>query len=103
MCSAYAINFFWYFFEVVNRGIKLSLLDRLLTPLILLAMIIGIVAGILAPDVQDVFNSLEFRGVSLREHLRQLLLWDFLYTINIITLISSYCHRFDCHDVAYSY
>lgn len=48
---------------------SLSILDRLLTPFILLAMILGVLIGVYAPDVQGAFNKAEFHGVSGREYL----------------------------------
>lgn len=46
---------------------KLGILDRLLTPAILLAMIIGVVIGEFVPRVQQAFNTARFEGVSVRE------------------------------------
>lgn len=45
----------------------LSILDKLLTPLILLAMILGVVIGEFAPHVQAAFSGRDFNGVSIRE------------------------------------
>ena len=55
---------------------KLSALDRLLTPFILLAMIIGVLIGEFVTGVQDAFNTVTFNGVSVRE---QSILLRFLY------------------------
>jgi len=43
---------------------KLSLTDRLLTPAILIAMIIGVVIGEFAPHVQQSFDTVRFKSVS---------------------------------------
>ncbi|KAJ7151239.1 sodium bile acid symporter family-domain-containing protein [Mycena filopes] len=44
---------------------RLSILDRLLTPAILLAMIVGVLIGEYVPTVQDAFNTARFDGVSI--------------------------------------
>ncbi|TDL26612.1 arsenical-resistance protein ACR3 [Rickenella mellea] len=44
---------------------ELSLLDRLLTPFIILCMILGVIIGEFAGDVQKAFNTIEFYGVSV--------------------------------------
>jgi arsenite transporter len=50
---------------------ELSWTDRLLTPFILLSMIIGVIIGEFAGDaVRDAFDTVTFRGVSLRKHHR---------------------------------
>ena len=46
---------------------QLSIADRLLTPAILLAMIIGVVIGEYAHHVQKAFNTARFDTVSIRE------------------------------------
>ncbi|KAH9990653.1 sodium bile acid symporter family-domain-containing protein [Russula compacta] len=44
---------------------KLSIVDRLLTPAILVAMIIGVVIGEFAPNVQHAFDTIRFDSVSV--------------------------------------
>ncbi|KIM52569.1 hypothetical protein SCLCIDRAFT_1223640 [Scleroderma citrinum Foug A] len=44
---------------------RLSLLDRLLAPLILLCMIVGVLIGVFVNGVQEAFNTVEFHGVSV--------------------------------------
>ena len=46
---------------------KLSILDRLLTPAILICMILGVVIGEFAPHVQQSFDTARFDSVSVRE------------------------------------
>jgi len=46
---------------------ELGILDRLLTPAILIAMIVGVVIGEFVPNVQNAFNTATFNGVSARE------------------------------------
>jgi ACR3 family arsenite transporter len=46
---------------------RLSILDRLLTPAILVCMIMGVVIGEFAPHVQEAFNTARLDGVSVRE------------------------------------
>ena len=46
---------------------KLGLLDKLLTPIILLSMIIGVVIGEFVPNVQNAFNTVRFDSVSVRK------------------------------------
>ena len=50
---------------------RLSLLDRLLAPLILLCMIVGVLIGVFVNGVQEAFNTVEFHGVSVRESPRR--------------------------------
>jgi hypothetical protein len=45
---------------------NLGLLDKLLTPLILLCMIGGVLIGVYVPNVQQKFDTVHFNGVSLR-------------------------------------
>ncbi|KAF8895598.1 sodium bile acid symporter family-domain-containing protein [Infundibulicybe gibba] len=53
--------------SVVPRAIfqKLGLLDRLLTPLIILCMIVGVVIGEFVPTVQAAFDTARFDSVSV--------------------------------------
>lgn len=46
---------------------ELSLLDRLLTPIILLAMVVGVLIGVFVPGVQKAFDTVSLNGVSVRE------------------------------------
>ena len=46
---------------------KLGILDRLLTPAILICMILGVVIGEFAPHVQQSFNTARFDSVSVRK------------------------------------
>lgn len=46
---------------------KLGILDRLLTPAILVTMIVGVVIGEFVPTVQSAFDTVTFHGVSVRE------------------------------------
>ena len=46
---------------------KLSILDRLLTPAILLCMIGGVLIGNFVPGVQDAFDTARFHSVSARK------------------------------------
>lgn len=45
---------------------KLSLTDKLLTPAILLAMIVGVIIGEFVPGVQPAFDTARFASVSAR-------------------------------------
>lgn len=47
---------------------QLSILDRLLTPLILLCMIVGVIIGEFVPNVQHAFDTVRFKSVSVREY-----------------------------------
>ncbi|CAD6572525.1 MAG: hypothetical protein TREMPRED_000567 [Tremellales sp. Tagirdzhanova-0007] len=44
---------------------SLSILDRLLAPLVLLAMILGVIIGVYAPNVQNAFNGAKLAGTSV--------------------------------------
>ncbi|KAJ7848592.1 sodium bile acid symporter family-domain-containing protein [Mycena olivaceomarginata] len=44
---------------------RLSILDRLLTPAILVAMIVGVIIGEYVPTVQEAFDTARFDGVSI--------------------------------------
>ena len=46
---------------------KLGILDKLLSPLIILFMILGVVTGEFAPHIQQAFDAIDFHGVSVRE------------------------------------
>jgi ACR3 family arsenite transporter len=46
---------------------RLGILDRLLTPLILISMVVGVVIGEFVPGVQPAFDTVQFYGVSVRE------------------------------------
>jgi arsenite transporter len=58
-------NIIHLFLELFKR---LSMLDRLLTPLIILAMIIGVVIGEFVPHVQQAFDTVRFDSVSVRTY-----------------------------------
>lgn len=47
---------------------KLGLLDKLLTPIILLSMIIGVIIGEFVPGVQEAFDTVRFDSVSVRSY-----------------------------------
>lgn len=47
---------------------QLSVLDRLLSPLILLAMILGVILSEFAPRVREALNTTHFNGVSVRQY-----------------------------------
>ena len=44
----------------------MSILDRLLTPTILICMIVGVIIGEFVPNVQRAFDTARFQGVSVR-------------------------------------
>ncbi|KAJ6550280.1 sodium bile acid symporter family-domain-containing protein [Mycena capillaripes] len=44
---------------------RLSIFDRLLTPAVLIAMIVGVLIGVYVPTVQTAFNTARFDGVSI--------------------------------------
>ncbi|KAF7350128.1 Arsenite resistance protein ArsB [Mycena venus] len=44
---------------------RLSILDRLLTPAILITMVVGVIIGEYVSTVQDAFNTARFDGVSI--------------------------------------
>ena len=46
---------------------KLSIVDRLLTPLILITMVIGVVVGKFTPNIQKAFDTARFDSVPARE------------------------------------
>lgn len=50
---------------------KLGILDRLLTPAILLCMIAGVLIGNYVPGVQEAFDTARFQSVSARTYLPQ--------------------------------
>lgn len=47
---------------------RLSILDRLLTPAILVTMIVGVLIGEYVPTVQAAFDTARFEGVSSRAY-----------------------------------
>jgi hypothetical protein len=53
--------------EAVDLFKKLSVLDRVLTPVILIAMVVGVIIGEFAPNVQHAFDTARIDGVSARE------------------------------------
>jgi ACR3 family arsenite transporter len=46
---------------------ELGILDRLLTPIILVFMVVGVVIGRHAPQIKDALDTVKFNGVSVRE------------------------------------
>jgi ACR3 family arsenite transporter len=46
---------------------KLGILDKLLTPIILLSMIVGVIIGEFVPGVQAAFDTVRFDSVSVRK------------------------------------
>lgn len=46
---------------------KLGLLDKLLSPLIIVVMIVGVVIGEFVPNVQEAFDTVRFDTVSVRK------------------------------------
>lgn len=56
--------------HIKNAGLllQLSWLDRLLSPLILLSMIIGVIIGEFAPNVQSTFDTVKLHNVSARSY-----------------------------------
>jgi hypothetical protein len=47
---------------------ELSILDRLLTPLILVFMIVGVVIGEFVSGIQEAFDTVQLNGVSVRTY-----------------------------------
>lgn len=72
---------------------RLSVIDKLLTPAIFVAMVVGIVIGEFVPSVQEAFDTVQFKSVSLREHRVP----TQVFKPHIILL--SHCNRSHCHDV----
>lgn len=64
---------------------ELSLLDRLLTPLVLIAMIVGVIIGEFVSGVQEAFNTATFADVSLRQSIFPLI--SETPTLSLIRLI----------------
>jgi len=48
---------------------KLSILDRSLTPAILVCMVVGVVIGEFVPGVQQAFDTVKFYSVSVRKYI----------------------------------
>lgn len=46
---------------------RLGIFDRLLTPLILVSMVVGVLIGDFVPGVQAAFDTVKFDSVSVRE------------------------------------
>jgi hypothetical protein len=53
--------------EAVDLFKKLSIIDRIITPLIFIAMVVGIIIGEFAPNVQRAFDTARINNVSARE------------------------------------
>jgi hypothetical protein len=47
---------------------QINLLDRLLTPIIFLAMVVGVLIGVFVDGVQKAFDLAKFDSVSVREY-----------------------------------
>ena len=75
---------------------KLGILDKLLSPLIILFMILGVVIGEFSPHVQKAFDAIDFHGVSVRESIPVRL----PKRINT-RILTSNCDWVDCNDVAH--
>lgn len=75
---------------------QLSLLDRLLTPLILICMVVGVIIGEFVPNVQTAFDTVRFQSVSVRKSTHQVLCRMGELNDN------SYRNWPPGHDVAYS-
>ena len=57
-----------YYQSTLGLVRSLSILDRLLAPLVLLAMILGVIIGVYAPNVQNAFNGAKLAGTSVRPY-----------------------------------
>ena len=55
--------------HVVTPFKKLSIQDKLLTPFILLAMILGVVIGEFSSNVHNALDTAKFQSVSLRTYI----------------------------------
>jgi ACR3 family arsenite transporter len=75
---------------------KLSIQDKLLTPFILLAMILGVIIGEFSPNVRNALDTAKFQSVSLRTYIVQIPL-EF-GTLNLEH--NSNRDWANCHDVA---
>jgi ACR3 family arsenite efflux pump ArsB len=71
-------------------------MDKLLTPFVFCAMVIGVILGEFAPSVREALDAAKFDSVSLRK------LFSFLLVLLLITLYSD-CYWTYCHDVACSH
>lgn len=76
---------------------KLGLQDKLLTPIILLTMIIGVIIGEFVPNVQAAFDTVRFDSVSAREYHST---HSDLHTITSFCISNSDSHRPHGNDVA---
>jgi hypothetical protein len=76
---------------------ELSLLDRLLTTIILLSMIVGVLIGVYVDGVQEAFDVVQLHDVSVRTcgSLAGICRQNLTYAY-------SHCHWTPCHDVANS-
>ena len=77
---------------------ELGILDKLLTPIILLFMILGVVIGEYAPQVKDALDTVKIHKVSARE-----CRCTDPTRCHPLTLNFSDCHWSHCHDVASPY
>ncbi len=53
--------------DVAGIFLGLSIQDRLLSPLIIMVMIVGVVIGEFCPNVQQAFDTVRFDSVSVRQ------------------------------------
>jgi hypothetical protein len=58
----------WSHWLLTGLFSELGLLNKLLTPIILLSMIVGVIIGEFVPNVQNAFNTVRFDSVSVREY-----------------------------------
>ena len=60
---------------------ELSILDRLLTPSVFIAMVVGVLIGEFAPNVRTTLNTAKFNGVSIRAQFFPLMIGKINFTI----------------------
>jgi len=73
---------------------RLSILDRLLTPAILVCMIMGVVIGEFAPHVQEAFNTARLDGVSVPIAIGLIvMMWPILTKVQYETLPKIFSSR----------
>lgn len=74
-------------------------MDKLLTPFVFSAMVIGVVLGEFAPRVREALDAAKFDGVSLRKSFSFLL----IMVLTFLTLRNSNCYWAYRYDVARSH
>ena len=52
--------------QMSNPFKELSILDRLTTPLVFIAMVVGVIIGEFAPGIRSALDIAKFNGVSIR-------------------------------------